>query len=58
MGRTLDEVMSTLPEERRERIDARFQELKDEVEGLGELAPLAGTDPEAPQNRRVQFRGE
>ena len=42
MGRTLDEVMSTLPEERRERIDARFQELKDEVEGLGELRRMAG----------------
>ncbi|WP_298233480.1 OmpA family protein [uncultured Azohydromonas sp.] len=26
--------------------------------GLGELAPLDGLDPEAPQNRRVQFRGE
>lgn len=26
--------------------------------GLGELAPLAGLDPDAPQNRRVQFRGE
>ena len=42
MGRTLDEVMSTLPEERRERIDARLQELKDEVEGLGELRRMAG----------------
>ena len=42
MGRTLDEVMSTLPEERRERIDVRFQELKDEVEGLGELRGMAG----------------
>ena len=42
MGRTLDEVMGALPQERRERIDARFQELKDEVEGLGELRRMAG----------------
>ena len=42
MGRTLDEVIGALPEERRERIDARFQELKDEVEGLGELRRMAG----------------
>jgi outer membrane protein OmpA-like peptidoglycan-associated protein len=26
--------------------------------GLGEQEPLAGLDPDAPQNRRVQFRGE
>lgn len=26
--------------------------------GLGEQAPLAGLEPDAPQNRRVQFRGE
>ena len=26
--------------------------------GLGEHEPLAGLDPDAPQNRRVQFRGE
>ena len=26
--------------------------------GLGELAPLPDLDPAAPQNRRVQFRGE
>ena len=42
MGRTLDAVLAALPQERRERIDARFQELKDEVEGLGELRRMAG----------------
>jgi outer membrane protein OmpA-like peptidoglycan-associated protein len=26
--------------------------------GMGEYAPLAGRDPFAPENRRVQFRGE
>jgi outer membrane protein OmpA-like peptidoglycan-associated protein len=26
--------------------------------GMGEYAPLPGRDPMAPENRRVQFRGE
>ena len=42
MGRTLDEVVESLPAERRERVDARFQELKAEVEGLRELRQAAG----------------
>lgn len=42
MSRTLDDVIAALPEDRRERIDARFQELKDEVESLGELRRVAG----------------
>lgn len=42
MGRKLDDVIAGLPEERRERVEARFQELKQEVEGLGELRRLAG----------------
>ena len=42
MGRQLDEVLATLPEERRARIDARFEELKEQVAGLGELRRAAG----------------
>lgn len=42
MGRTLDDVIAGLPEERRERVEARFQELKQEVEGLRELRRVAG----------------
>ncbi len=42
MGRRLDDVIAALPEDRRERVDARFGELKAEVEGLGELRRAAG----------------
>ena len=42
MGRTLSEMIDTLPKQRRERIDARYRELKDEVESLSELRKLAG----------------
>jgi hypothetical protein len=42
MGRTLDQVIAELPPERRTRIEARYQELKQEVEGLRELRELAG----------------
>jgi transcriptional regulator with XRE-family HTH domain len=42
VGRTLDQVIAELPPERRDRIDARYQELKREVEGLRELRELAG----------------
>lgn len=42
MGRTLDQVIAELPPERRERVDARYRELKQEVEGLRELRELAG----------------
>lgn len=42
MGRTLNEVIAGLPKERRRRVEARFQELKQEVEGLGELRRVAG----------------
>jgi len=34
MGRTLSEMMKALPKKRRARIEARFRELKDEVEVL------------------------
>jgi len=42
MGRTLDQVIAELPPERRERVDARYQELKQEVEGLRQLREIAG----------------
>ena len=42
MGRTLDDVIAALPEERRQRVETRFEELKQEVEGLGELRRVAG----------------
>ncbi|HEY3910188.1 MAG TPA: XRE family transcriptional regulator [Stellaceae bacterium] len=42
MGRTLDQVIAELPPERRERVEARYRELKQEVEGLRELREIAG----------------
>ena len=42
MGRTLSEMIDALPKERRERVDARYRELKDEVESLRELRKAAG----------------
>jgi hypothetical protein len=42
MGRRLDDVITALPEHRREHVDARFEELKGEVESLGELRRAAG----------------
>jgi DNA-binding XRE family transcriptional regulator len=42
MGRTLDQVIGELPPERRERVEARYRELKQEVEGLRELREIAG----------------
>ena len=42
MGRTLDQVIAELPPERRERVDARYRELKQEVEALRELREIAG----------------
>ena len=42
MGRRLEDVIAALPEERRQRIGARFQQLKDEVKSLGELRRAAG----------------
>ena len=41
MGRTRAEIMASLPEDRRNRIEARAQELIAEVEGLKELRILA-----------------
>lgn len=42
MGRSLDQIIADLPPERQQRVDARYQELKREVEGLRELRRLAG----------------
>jgi len=41
VGRTLDEVMAGLPQDRQERIKARAAELHNEVEGLKALRKLA-----------------
>jgi hypothetical protein len=37
MGRTLNEMIDALPKRRRARIDARYRELKDDVESLRAL---------------------
>jgi hypothetical protein len=42
MGRSLDDVVASLPATRRLRVEARAQELTNEVESLGELRRLAG----------------
>lgn len=42
MGRNLNQVIADLPPERQARIDARYREMKDDVEGLRELRQVAG----------------
>lgn len=42
MGRALDDVIAALPKERQDRVEARFDEMKQEVEGLGELRRVVG----------------
>ena len=42
MGRTLSEMIDGLPKQRRERIDARYRALEDDVESLRELRKMAG----------------
>ena len=42
MGQSLEEVIAELPAERQERIEARYRELKQDVETLRELRKLAG----------------
>ena len=42
MGRTFSEVMNSLPPERRESINARYLEMKQEVESLRQLRKVAG----------------
>ncbi len=42
MGRTIDEIIAELPAEEQAAIEARYQVLKQEVEGLRELRQIAG----------------
>jgi len=42
MGRSAEEIIASLPQERQDRIDARFQEMRQEVESLRQLRGLAG----------------
>ena len=42
MGRTLTEIIADQPPERQAAVEARYQELKQEVEGLRELRQIAG----------------
>lgn len=42
MGRTLDEVIASLPAGEQAAIEARYQELKQEVESLRQLREIAG----------------
>lgn len=42
MGRTIDEIIASLPRKRQQRIEKRYQELKNEVETLRELRQAAG----------------
>ena len=41
MGRSLDEIITSLPRDQQEQIEARYEELKQEVEGLRELREIA-----------------
>lgn len=42
MGRSLSRIIADLPPDRRARIDQRYREMKDHVEGLRELRQIAG----------------
>ena len=42
MGQTLNEIMDALPKRRRMRIEARYRELKEDVESLRALRKAAG----------------
>src|SRR3546814_10796012 len=42
MGRNLDEIIAEMPPERQAYVEARYQVLKQEVEGLRELRLIAG----------------
>jgi DNA-binding XRE family transcriptional regulator len=42
MGRNLNQIIAELPQKQQERAEARYQELKQEVEGLRELRQIAG----------------
>ena len=42
MGRSLNEIIAELPLDEQQAIEARYQELKQEVEGLHELRQITG----------------
>lgn len=42
MGRSLNDIIASLPPEEQAAIDARYQDMKQEVEGLRELRRIAG----------------
>ena len=42
MGRNLNQIIAELPSKRRERVEARYQELKQEVESLRQLRRIVG----------------
>ncbi|SEG76686.1 XRE family transcriptional regulator [Bosea lathyri] len=42
MGRALTDIIAALPADEQEAIEARYQELKQNVEGLRELRQIAG----------------
>ncbi len=42
MARSLNDMLADLPPERQAAVEARYQELKQEVEGLRELRQIAG----------------
>jgi DNA-binding XRE family transcriptional regulator len=42
MGRTIDEIIAELPAEEQAAIETRYQEMRQEVEGLRELRQIAG----------------
>lgn len=42
MGRKLTDIIASLPAEEQEAVEARYQELKQDVEGLRELRQIAG----------------
>lgn len=42
MGRSLNDIIAALPLEEREAVEARYHDLKQEVEGLRKLRQIAG----------------
>jgi DNA-binding XRE family transcriptional regulator len=42
MGRSLKDIIAALPPDEQEAVEARYHELKQEVEGLRELRQIAG----------------
>lgn len=42
MGRSITEVITSLPRDQQEKVEARYQELRREVDGLRELRQIAG----------------